>query len=66
MTSGSGNLSSEAAKSEVDGTGSAEADVEVAEDDFALFFAAAEDEDFPFFPLDSLLSLESCALWSIQ
>ena len=46
--------------SEVDGTGSAAA-AEVV-DDFALFFAAAEDEDFPFFPLDSLLSLESWAL----
>ena len=57
-------MSSEAvARSEVDGTGSdATAEVEV-EDDLALFLAVAEEEDFPFFPLDSLLSLESCALW---
>ena len=56
-----------AARSEVDGTGSpaAAAEVEV-EDDLALFLAAAEDEDFPFFPLDSLLSLESCALWKLS
>ena len=52
-----------AARSEVDGTGSdAAAEVEVV-DDLALFFAAAEDEDFPFFPFDSLLSLDSWALW---
>ena len=60
----SANLSSEAApRSEVDGTGSAAAaEVEV-DDDLALFLAVAEDEDFPFFPLDSLLSLDSWALW---
>ena len=55
-----------AARSEVDGTGSdAAAEVEVV-DDLALFLATAEDEDFPFFPLDSLLSLESCALWKLS
>ena len=67
MISWGWNLSSEAAaRSEVDGTGSpaAAAEVEVG-DDLALFLAAAEDEDFPFFPLDSLLSFESWALWRI-